>query len=155
MRCFIYLILIMMFSCLCSLGVLNAQDILTNNGELEFYGKVADQNGGAVPSAANTYHIINYDRAYDNYHYYKTVSDKEGNIKIKDVKAGKFGIDLIECPGYESKKFNKTFEYGKYSAEKFIPDPKKPSSLHSPKEGCGACVHIPEDVGMLYQGQVG
>ena len=98
------------------------------DGPVEFYGKVVDQYGNAVPKAEINYRLRYISRKMgDDVLKYKMKAGDDGIFKISGFDAELLTIALVEQIGYEPKDFNKGFHFDNLEKDrKHIPDPKNP-----------------------------
>ncbi len=113
-----------------------AQLLAAWQGEIEFYGKVVDENSNAITGAQVSFHWVEMPDATGN-KTANTQSDAEGLFALHNQRGLDLGVSISKEGYYSSRRDNDSFRYGSIGGGKFSPDPQNPVIFHLRKKGQG------------------
>jgi hypothetical protein len=115
-----------------------------NDKEIEFYGKVVDQNGMPIPNVNVTGSVIYNDGVSSGVQKKQTVTDAEGLFFFSGMRGRTFDCGLRK-PGYETMPEGDAWDYTELvpAGKRHYPDPKNPVVLKMWKlQGAEPMIHL-------------
>ena len=105
------------------------KDAVVNEGKLEFYGKVLDQDSRTVKGVAVLYETSSVGFPKPFYNKGRVKTDKKGLFMIKGGHVSTLVIEGIEMPGYELRNCPPSFDFRQDYRYRYKPDKDNPVVL--------------------------